>query len=44
MTNLLELKDIKKNYHTKEGEIEALKEINFNLNKGDIISLVGPSG
>lgn len=44
MTNLLELKDIKKNYHTKEGEIEALKEINLNLNKGDIISLVGPSG
>ena len=44
MTNLLELKDIKKNYHTKEGEIEALQEINLNLSKGDIISLVGPSG
>lgn len=44
MNNLIEVKNLTKNYHTKEGEIEALKDINLNIQKGDIISLVGPSG
>ena len=44
MNNLLEIKNITKSYHTKEGEILALKEITLNVNKGEIISLVGPSG
>ncbi len=44
MNNLLKIKDLTKSYHTKEGEILAIKEINFNINKGEIISLVGPSG
>lgn len=44
MNNILELKNIQKSYHTKEGEILAIKEINLNINKGEIISLVGPSG
>lgn len=44
MNNLLKITNVKKNYHTKEGEIEAIKEFNLELDKGQIISLVGPSG
>ncbi len=44
MNNILEIKKITKNYHTKEGEIKALNNINLNIKKDEIISLVGPSG
>ena len=44
MNNILSLHDISKNYHTKEGEINAIKNINLDVNEGEIISLVGPSG
>lgn len=41
---MLELKNIKKNYYTKNKEIEALKNISFKIEKGDYIAVVGPSG
>lgn len=44
MNNVLEIKNLKKVYNTKEREIEALKNINLNILEGEIISLVGPSG
>ena len=44
MNNILSLYNICKNYHTKEGEISAIKDINLEVNEGEIISLVGPSG
>ena len=44
MNSLIEIKNLTKNYHTKEGEIEAIKNIDLIINEGDIISLVGPSG
>lgn len=44
MNNLIEIKNLTKNYHTKEGEIEAIKDLNLSIKKGEIISLVGPSG
>lgn len=44
MNKYLYLNNISKNYHTKEGEIEAIKNINLELNEGEIISIVGPSG
>lgn len=44
MHNLIEIKNISKIYHTKEGEIKTLNNINLNINKGEFISLVGPSG
>ena len=44
MNNLLDLKNICKNYHTKEGEVHAIKDFSFNISEGQIISLVGPSG
>ena len=42
--NLLEVKNLKKNYHTKNDEIIALKDINFNIKDKEFISIVGPSG
>lgn len=44
MKKILELKDVNLIYHTKEAEIEALKNISFSLNEGEFISIVGPSG
>lgn len=44
MKELLKIKDVSKIYQAKNGEIEALKDINFEVNKGEIISIIGPSG
>ena len=41
---LVEIKNISKKYHTDKYEIEALKDISFDINKGDFIAIVGPSG
>lgn len=32
------------NFYTKEGELEVLKDVNFNLKEGEILTLLGPSG
>ena len=40
----LELNNISKTYVTEIGELEVLKDINFSVNKGEIIAIVGPSG
>ena len=42
--NLLEIKDLKLIYHSKQGENEALKNISFNVKEGEFVSIVGPSG
>lgn len=44
MNKILKIKDLCKTYHTKKCEIEALKNINFELYEGDFIGIVGPSG
>jgi NitT/TauT family transport system ATP-binding protein len=44
MNKILEIKNLSKKYHTKEGEILAIKDINITVNKGDFIALVGTSG
>lgn len=31
-------------YQSADGEVEALKEVSFDINEGEFISLVGPSG
>ena len=41
---LLEVKNLKKIYHTLKQENIALENISFSVNKGDFISIVGPSG
>lgn len=44
MKKILEITNLKKNYHTKKGEIEAVKDVSFSVNEGEFISIVGPSG
>lgn len=40
----LELNNITKTYITEFGELEVLKDINFTVEKGEIVAIVGPSG
>ncbi len=42
--NLLEIKNLSKIYHSENGEIVALKDVNFNVKEKEFISIVGPSG
>jgi len=44
MNNILEINNLYKNYQTKKEEISVLKDINLKIKKGDLVSLVGPSG
>lgn len=44
MEKVLEVKNINKKYQTKEGEVIALKGINFSINQGEFVSIIGPSG
>ena len=44
MNNIIEIKNLYKNYQTKKEEIPVLRNINLNIKEGELISLVGPSG
>ena len=44
MTNIISLKNISKSYNTINGEIEAIKDISFDVYKGEFIGIVGSSG
>lgn len=41
---LLTIKDLKKVYYSKENELEAIKNVSFDLYEGEFVSIVGPSG
>src|SRR5699024_2139840 len=41
---LLSIRNLKKIYHTDGGDIEALRNLTFDLPKGELTILVGPSG
>lgn len=41
---VLEVKNICKTYQAKNGEIEALKNVNLDVKQGEYISIIGPSG
>lgn len=42
--NILELKNVKKTYKTRNVKTEALKNISFNVEGGEFISIMGESG
>lgn len=42
--NLLKIDKLKLIYHSKLGENEALRDISFDVNEGELVSIVGPSG
>lgn len=44
MNSILEIKNLYKNYQTKNEEVKVLDNINFKLYKGDFLGIVGPSG
>lgn len=44
MTNLLKIKNLSKKYHTENGEITAIKDINMAIKEGEFVALVGTSG
>ncbi len=44
MNNFLKIINISKIYNSDNGEIEAIKDISFNVTEGDFIAIVGPSG
>ena len=41
---ILELKDVKKTYKTRKVTTEALKGVNFSVDSGEFISIMGESG
>ena len=43
MKEVLKIEKISKTYQAKNGEVEALKDISFSVNKGEFISIIGPS-
>lgn len=44
MNELLEIKNITKNYQALNGEVPAIENISFCVSKGEFVSIVGPSG
>lgn len=44
MNKLLCINNLKKNYNTINGEVEAIKDISIEVNEGDFIAIVGSSG
>lgn len=40
----IELKDVSMTYQSPEGEVEALRDVSFNVEDGSFVSIVGPSG
>ena len=44
MKNVIEIKDLSKNYHTDAGEVLVLKGINVVIERGEFVAIMGPSG
>ena len=41
---IVSVRSVSLTYQSTDGEVEALKEVSFDINEGEFISLVGPSG
>ena len=44
MREVLRLENVCKTYQAKNGEIDALKNVNFTVNEGEFAGVIGPSG
>ena len=44
MTHLLEVKNLEVNFKTYGGEVQAVRNVSFHVDKGEIVAIVGESG
>ena len=44
MKDMVKISNLNQTFYTKDGELEVLKNINFNLMEGQILTILGPSG
>ena len=44
MKNFLSIKELKLIYHTKTTETLAIKDVSFDVDEGEFVSMIGPSG
>ena len=44
MERILEVRNLRVSYHTYAGEVQSVRNINFHLNKGETLAIVGESG
>ena len=44
MNNILEIKNLRKIYHSIKGEVKAIDNFSFNIKNGEFVAIVGPSG
>ena len=43
MEKFLEVKNVGKKFQNKDGEVGAIKNVNFTVKKGEFVSIIGPS-
>lgn len=44
MSSLLQVRDLRVNFHTEDGSVTAVNNLNFTLNQGETLGIVGESG
>ena len=44
MTKILEVKDLEIDFATYAGPVHAIRDVSFDLNKGETLAIVGESG
>ncbi len=44
MSSIIEIRNVSKRYETKDGEVQALRNINLSIEKGEIYGIIGMSG
>ena len=42
--NILEIKNVNKNFQHRNGIIKIFQNVSLKINRGDLVALVGPSG